>query len=197
MHGAQRRPRGRPRDRAIDQRILAATLSVVAERGISGAAVDEIASRSGVSKATIYGRWPSKEALCVEAMRHTQPALAIARTRDPRGDCIAMLTGLCATAPAEADPRLLQRLIAEISANPELARIFREKIAAPPRQACTEIIGRAIAARELAPATNVSLAVDLLVGPIFYRRIIESAVPIEPGLPVSLVDAVWTAFAAS
>jgi AcrR family transcriptional regulator len=196
MTGSARRPRGRPRDRAIHRRILEATLSVVAERGINGAAVDEIAIRSGVSKATIYGRWPSKEALCVEAMRHTQPELALARTPDPRGDCIAMLTDLSGT-PASADHRLLPRLIAEISASPELARIFREKIAAPPRDACAEIIGRAIAARQLAAATNISLAVDLLVGPIFYRRIIASAVPMEPGLPQSLVDAVWKAFAAS
>ena len=71
MSAATRRPRGRPRDRGIDQRIVEATLSVVAERGIGGAAMDEIALRSGVSKATIYQRWPSKEALCIDAVRRS------------------------------------------------------------------------------------------------------------------------------
>jgi len=197
MPGAIRRPRGRPRDNAIDQRIVQATLGVVAERGIAGAAIDEIALRSGVSKATIYGRWPSKEVLCIEAMRHTQPVLTTARTSNPRTDCIALLADLARDGNHGLDRRLLPRLIAEISASPDLARIFRDKIAAPPREACADILVRAIGAQQLARATNISLASDLLVGPIFYRRLIEGAFPIEYDMPRKLVDAVWTAFAAS
>lgn len=196
MPGTTRRPRGRPRDRAIDKRIVEATLGVVAERGIAGAAIDEIALRSGVSKATIYGRWPSKEVLCIEAMRHTQPLLTTAYSSDPRTDCIAFLAGLSTEANG-VDRRLLPRLIAEISASPDLARIFHDKIAAPPREACAAILTRAIAAQQLAADTDISLAVDLLVGPIFYLRLIEGVFPIEPGMPRKIVDAVWTAFAAS
>jgi len=196
MTGNIRRPRGRPRDQAIDRRIVEATLGLVAERGIAGAAIDEIAERSGVSKATIYGRWPSKDVLCIEAMRQTQPVLTTARSSDPHTDCIALLAGL-STETDGLDRRLLPRLIGEISASPDLARIFRDKIAAPPREACTAILTRAIAMHQLAAATDISLAVDLLVGPIFYRRLIEGAFPIEPEMPRKIVDAVWTAFAAS
>ena len=191
-----RRPRGRPRDRAIDRRIVEATLGLVAERGIAGAAVDEIAHRSGVSKATIYGRWPSKELLCIEAMQHTQPQLTSKRSADPRNDCIALLDDLL-TPSTTSDRRLLPRLLAEISASADLSRVFRERIAEPQREACAQIVSRAVTAHQLGPATDVGLAVDLLVGPAFYRRLIEGALAIEPGLSGKIVDAVWTAFAPS
>ncbi|MDQ6930247.1 MAG: TetR/AcrR family transcriptional regulator [Candidatus Eremiobacteraeota bacterium] len=196
MHNAAPRLRGRPRDHGIDRRILEATLRVVAERGIGGAAMDEIALRSGVSKATIYGRWPSKESLCIEAIRHFTPELPAYNAGDPRNDCARLLGDLLAAPPPRTEG-LFARIVAEISGSTELARIFRDRIVEPPRRICEQIVRRAIAVRQLAKATNVTLAVDLLVGPVFYRRLIGDAIAADPALPVSIVDAVWAAFAAT
>jgi AcrR family transcriptional regulator len=191
---AIRRPRGRPRDRSIDKRILEATLSVVAERGIGGAAMDEIALRSGVSKATIYQRWPSKEALCVDAVRQSEPEITETAGADPRADCVALLSELSGQRASERSALLLPRILAEASGNAELARVFQERIILPRRAQCAHIVERAIDRHQLARNTDVQFAVDMLIGPIFYRRLIRNAGSLDPAFPASLVNAVWTAF---
>ena len=57
---------------------------LIAERGIEGASMDAIARLSGVSKATLYKHWSSKEKLCLEAIsnsmercRHSPQAILV------------------------------------------------------------------------------------------------------------------------
>ena len=52
-----------PRPRRYEEDILDATLQVIAEHGVSGATVDTVAARAGVSKATIYRHWGSRAQL--------------------------------------------------------------------------------------------------------------------------------------
>src|SRR4051812_49977809 len=54
--------RGRPRDGALDERILEQVLALLGSRGYGGLTLDELAARSGVAKSTILRRWPSKAA---------------------------------------------------------------------------------------------------------------------------------------
>ena len=49
-----------PRARHDDDDILDATIRVIADHGVSGATVDTVAARAGVSKATIYRHWGSR-----------------------------------------------------------------------------------------------------------------------------------------
>ena len=67
---------GRPRDAGADTAILDATLAVIAAEGYTGFSMDAVASRAGVSKATIYRRWPSKQDLVIAA------AAALSQTSD-------------------------------------------------------------------------------------------------------------------
>ena len=43
--------------------MLDAARSLLAEKGFAGTTVEAIATRAGVGKATIYRRWPTREAL--------------------------------------------------------------------------------------------------------------------------------------
>src|SRR5690349_13791922 len=61
--------RGRPRDPSCDTAIADAALELVAELGYDRTSVEAIAGRAGVSKPTIYRRWPGKRELIVEALR--------------------------------------------------------------------------------------------------------------------------------
>lgn len=61
--------KGRPRSEAVSRSIVEATLDLIAEHGaVADVSVEAVAERSGVSKATIYRRWPSKEALVAAAV---------------------------------------------------------------------------------------------------------------------------------
>ena len=59
--------RGRPRNEQSTTAILVATIELVSEVGLAGLTMDAVASRAGVSKATIYRRWSSKETLLLDA----------------------------------------------------------------------------------------------------------------------------------
>ena len=53
---------------SVADRILAAAGELVAERGLGGLSLDEVASRSGVSRATVYRLYPGKAALFREVV---------------------------------------------------------------------------------------------------------------------------------
>ena len=59
---------GRPRDESVDERVLEATLDLLAEKGFAALRVDEVAGRSGVAKSTIYRRWSSLTHLAIDAV---------------------------------------------------------------------------------------------------------------------------------
>jgi TetR/AcrR family transcriptional repressor of mexJK operon len=60
------RRRGRPRlieVSALDERVLATARDLFYERGFSKAAMDMVATRAGISKGTLYSRFPNKSDL--------------------------------------------------------------------------------------------------------------------------------------
>ena len=59
---------GADRPPSVGDRILAAAGELVAERGLGGLSLDEVASRSGVSRATVYRLYPGKAALFKEVV---------------------------------------------------------------------------------------------------------------------------------
>lgn len=67
------RPRGRPtaqRAEKIDRTILDVALQLFLERGFEGATIEGVAERAGVSKGTVYARFPGKEALFKKVIEH-------------------------------------------------------------------------------------------------------------------------------
>lgn len=62
--------RGRPRSTRADAAILRATVELLAESGLEGTTIQAIARRANVARATIYLRWPTREALINAALRH-------------------------------------------------------------------------------------------------------------------------------
>ena len=67
---AEDRPRtraGRPRSEESRTAVLCATSALLHDVGLRAMTTEQIACRSGVSKATIYKWWPNKYAVAVEA----------------------------------------------------------------------------------------------------------------------------------
>lgn len=59
---------GRPRNPAVERRILDAAAQLLDERGLSATSIEAIARKAGVGKTTIYRRWPSLGAVVIAAM---------------------------------------------------------------------------------------------------------------------------------
>ncbi len=62
--------RGRPRSADRTAAILDAAVEVMHEAGWEGFTVQAVANEAGAGLATIYRRWPTKEDLVADAMRH-------------------------------------------------------------------------------------------------------------------------------
>ena len=58
---------------SVAERILTAAGELVAERGFGGLSLDEVAQRSGVSRATVYRLYPGKAALYREVVQNYLP----------------------------------------------------------------------------------------------------------------------------
>ena len=86
-------PRGRPRSEKAHKAILDAAAELLLARGLSAVSMDAVAERAGVSKATIYRWWPTKETLALDAL-YTEWAAARPHPRDTgslRGDLLSLL----------------------------------------------------------------------------------------------------------
>ncbi len=62
--------RGRPRSEKAQKAILAAAAELLLEPGLGAVSMDAVAARAGVSKATIYRWWPTKETLALDALHN-------------------------------------------------------------------------------------------------------------------------------
>src|SRR5260370_40499456 len=71
------RPRGRPRSDASKQAVLRAAYRLLKKGGIGSVSAQELARQAGVSTATLYRWWKSKEAVMLDAfLARVKPALA-------------------------------------------------------------------------------------------------------------------------
>ena len=68
MTAVRTRAPGRPRDSRVDALVLETALAMLAEVGPTGLSVEEVATRAGVGKSTIYRRWRTKDDLVVASL---------------------------------------------------------------------------------------------------------------------------------
>ena len=78
--------RGRPRDADADARILKAAVELLTEEGADATTMSAVIERSGVARATIYRRWPNREALLIAALREIKGRGPVALSGDLETD---------------------------------------------------------------------------------------------------------------
>lgn len=164
--------RGRPRAEGLDVVLLDVTLDLAGEVGINGMSMDDLAQRAGVSKATIYRRWPSKERLVLEALNHAISAFELIDTGTLRGDLDAYLGELVRRMSEGKASDILPDLISASVRDPNLRSSLDEYIRHR-RQPLQTILGRGTRRGELAADTDVEVLIDALIGPCVYRRLLS------------------------
>ncbi len=184
--------RSRRRSQRSEAAILDATLELLGEVGFSGLTVDGIAARAGVGKATIYRHWPGKAHLVVDAFRSRIPAMAMPDTGSLRQDLVAVVGFLVQGLEHSPLTRILPALVEAAERDPELERLFKE-FGAERRRILRGVLQRAAARGELRPDLDPELALDLIGGPIFARRLVIRE-PLTPAYARSLVDALLVLF---
>jgi AcrR family transcriptional regulator len=153
---------GRPRDPDIDRRVADAAITLFGEAGWAGFSVDAVAKRASVGKASIYLRWPTKEALLVEALRVRVGIIDEVDTGSLREDLVRLARQILDLYLGDAG-RAALRLNLEGDLIPGLA----DRLGALRTSqvlAARGIVRRGIARGEIPQDTSITLLLDTLVG---------------------------------
>ena len=184
---------GRPRSPEADEAILCATIELFAETGYEGLTVEAIATRAGVSKATVYRRYRGKVDLVIAACRaYADVGRRAADTGSWRGDLLELVDVLVATLTTTPLGRVMPRMVADSARVPELA-VELQHIVRETRVRHRVVLERAVASGELRADADPELVSDALVGPVFYRLLVSRA-PLDDEFTQSLVESVVRAF---
>ena len=132
--------------------------------------LEHVAARAGVGKATIYRRWPSKEALAQELLSElAAPHIAVADSGNTREEMLAAVTNpMRAVTETDFGP-VIKAMLAQIASNPSIGDPFRATVVAARRAEVARVIQRGIARGDLRTDADAALATELLVGPVYFR----------------------------
>jgi AcrR family transcriptional regulator len=188
--------RGRPRDGAVDQRVLSAAWGLLHAGGYAALNVDDVAERAGVAKTTLYRRWPTKDHLAIAAAAQILGEVPIPDSGDLRRDLAEFAGALAETLNrlrlaghygGGASPGLAAELVAATARHLDLGEAVRAQYAQ--RHALARArLERAVEREGLRPDLDPGLLIDQLVGPIYYRILISGA-PADRGYAERLVEA--------
>jgi AcrR family transcriptional regulator len=184
--GAQR---GRPRSQQAHRAILTAAGELLLAQGLSAVSMDAVAERAGVSKATIYRWWPTKETLALDAL-YTEWAAARPSPRDTgslRGDLLSLLRPWAKLAGSRPYGRVVAALLAEANSDPVFATEYRHRVLEPRREQARAIVDRAVERGEIPSNTKIDVALDLLFGAL-YHRLLHGHAPLNDRFVRDVVD---------
>lgn len=182
-----------PRNRSAraHEEVLKAALKLITERGIEVTSVDAIAETSGVSKATIYRHWRSKEEICLEALSKVDGEFPVFNSDDPRSDLVELLTYVARARKPQTLGKLWTRIAGYAVGHPAFGEALRARFDEPRHEQISLLVTRGIFRGQLRRDLDLNSAPDMLLGPVMYRRLQNSVVP--PDLPKKVVDAYWKA----
>ena len=181
--------RGRPRSEKARLAILKAAAELLLVQGLSAVSMDAVAERAGVSKATIYRWWPTKETLALDAL-FNEWAAARPPARDTgslRGDLLSLLRPWARLASSRPYGRVIAALITEAQMDPAFAAEYRTRFVEPRREQGREVFRRATARGEIPADTKVEVALDMLYGPL-YHRLLHGHAPLDDQFVDDIVD---------
>jgi AcrR family transcriptional regulator len=184
---------GRPRSVRVDEAIIAAVIELLAEGTTAEAlSIEAVAARAGVGKATIYRRWPNKDALLIDAvasLKGPPPELDGASIRE---DLISLLYPV----GRRESTSVLPCLIGELKRSPLLHQCYQQVIE-PRRQMMRDVLERGVASGELRPDLDLEVVMAMLVGPMVAQSVFNwNPRLVREKLPEQLVDAIWPAIVA-
>lgn len=162
--------RGRPRSDRAHRAILDSARDLLIEEGFSGLRLEHVAARAGVGKATIYRHWGSREELALELLIElADPHIAVAITGDTREELLAVVMNPLRAVTETSFGPVIRALLSEIATDPALGDRFREKVVHARRVEVARVMARGVERGDLREDADVSVATELLVGPVYFR----------------------------
>ena len=186
----ERKAPGRPRDARAAEAIIDAVLGLLTSgQSVDAISIEAVAAKAGVGKATIYRRWPNKEALLVDAVAALKGPLPELPGTSVRDDLLALVSASWSKR-SERYSRATTCLLPELARNPELMSVHRG-VMEPRREVMRSVLRRGIESGELRADLDVEITLLLLTAPSMAQSALRwvPGVAVD-GFPEALVDAV-------
>jgi AcrR family transcriptional regulator len=183
------RARGRPRDERATTAITEAALRQLADTGYARISMESVASEAGVARATVYRRYRDKADLITAAIASDSwTHLAPGPSEDPRAELIDYLN--------EFDERFAEGCLEVVGTligareEPGALALHRQRVVAPRMGHARSLLEQARRLGQLRPDADLDLALEMLAGSVFARRVAGTAS--SPGWAERAVDMVWS-----
>jgi AcrR family transcriptional regulator len=154
---------GRPRDAAIDEAVLEATLRQLARDGMTALSLASVAAEAGTTRPAIYRRWKDKTALVVDAVAHLARVAPPPTTGEPFTDLVAELEHFrhCIT---EAAALPLAGLMMGDGVEPAVREQYTREVVRPRRTRIRACLDAAVAQGDLPADADLAVAGSFLTG---------------------------------
>jgi AcrR family transcriptional regulator len=167
------RPRWERRKESRPSELLAAALELFVERGYTATKLDEVASRAGVSKGTLYLYFENKEELLKAVVRESigrNIAEAQALVENFHGPSTELLRqvidGWWATIGDSPASGISKLMMSECGNFPEIAAFYVDEVITPAHQVMQATIERGIARGEFRALPDPQLFVRIVIAPL-------------------------------
>ena len=160
-------------------------MKVMARGGYAGMSIEEVAAEAGVSRPTIYLRYPGKAELATAALASYRDRGRPAETGDTHADLVARLRHFRRGVERPFGMAMIGSVLAEEHATPELLSLFRERVVDPRREELREVLEHARARGEFREGVDAEAAVNMLVGSYYAQYLAGD--PFPEGWPESVV----------
>ncbi|WP_436777648.1 TetR/AcrR family transcriptional regulator [Yinghuangia sp. YIM S09857] len=181
---------GRPRDPQIDGAILTAVRELLAEEGYVRLSFETVARRAGVTRPTIYRRWPSKAHLVHDAVFPSNGAglVLIADTGDFAADVRRMISDTVTSYSRPEARAALPGLFSDLHPNRELRAEVVDGLRNHALAEFRALVARAQERGDVREGVDPDVVFDTIVGAAFTRVVSEEDVP--AGYVEALTEAV-------
>lgn len=181
----------------ITAAIRNAVMNELAGVGYGRLSIEAVARRAGVGKTAIYRRWSNKLEMVLEIVSDVAGrSVPLPDTGSLRGDLEILLMIVSKALQHQLASQIIPDLLAEAARNPQLAETLQQALRAHQHSVGVKLVGQAVERGELPAGADPDVAVDLILGPLYWRLAIART-PISDAYLSQLTEAVTAALAAS
>jgi len=185
--------RGRPRNTDLDRTVIDTVLRLIGDGiAIGDLSMEGIAREAGVGKATVYRRWPGKDALLLDALAAIDAGVPLCTdgTGSFREDLIAAVDYIRRRSLAKRESALMRSMMSHAYSNPELWRSYHDRVVSARRRMLAELLERGIADGEIRPelGADLDLLTDMVVGPVLARATLRPDASLPADIAQRVVD---------
>jgi AcrR family transcriptional regulator len=147
-----------------------AVMNELAEVGYGRLSIEAVARRAGVGKTAIYRRWSNKLEMVLEIVSDVAGRVVpLPDTGTFAGDLQLLMMIVSKALQHRIASQIIPDLMAEASRNPKIAETLQRALRTHQIAVGDKLVGQAVARGELPPEADPELAVDLILGPLYWR----------------------------